>query len=512
MTVFADTAAVAYGISTAIVCLVLFYLRSMPEAPPGVAWWASAIVASGLRKLALLLSPLLGDQWAWFYADALQAATALLMVGGTAAFLHRPPRHRLLMATWLFALAWASFFLVDGANPFARSAALSAVSGLAVVYTGWVFLRAEAPIEAAGYRLAGAVFLLWGLFWFAEPALQAKGWMKPWGDLAAQGLVLAAGMAIVFTVLQRLRQHAVNAEAEARASHRRAQSIIDATPDGMMIAHAGGGQLLYANRRAAEQLGVPMSEILTRSLPGFFADSDAFAATLEQLQRRNAVDGTEVRLRTARGKPFWALVSVRPIDFDQQPAVLLTFADISKRKALEEQLLRLATTDSLTGAFSRRHYLEMTERELKRARRYQHPVSLLLLDIDHFKRINDTYGHAKGDHVLRVFAAHCRGALRAHDFLGRLGGEEFAVTLPQTDVAGALEIAERLRQTFTEQAIPDPRGMLTFTVSIGVVECLPQDDVETALQRADTALYRAKSRGRNRVCGPEDNRGASFAS
>jgi diguanylate cyclase (GGDEF)-like protein len=136
---------------------------------------------------------------------------------------------------------------------------------------------------------------------------------------------------------------------------------------------------------------------------------------------------------------------------------------------------------------------------LTRRQRYGHPFSLLMLDLDHFKRINDQWGHAVGDEALRQFADSVRCCLRAQDVAGRLGGEEFAILLPETGENVAMPVAERIRARMEQTPVPTEPGYCTVTVSIGVTQVEDGDDLEALLRRADEALYAAKERGRNRV-------------
>jgi diguanylate cyclase (GGDEF)-like protein len=138
---------------------------------------------------------------------------------------------------------------------------------------------------------------------------------------------------------------------------------------------------------------------------------------------------------------------------------------------------------------------------LARVRRYEENATLLMLDLDHFKQVNDRFGHASGDEVLRHFAALTRDTLRRLDLLGRIGGEEFAILLPGTDIVGARSSAERLRQRIASTPAITSRGLkITFTVSIGLTALAVTDDhAEHTLARADSALYQAKTSGRNRV-------------
>ncbi|WP_346355052.1 diguanylate cyclase [Azotosporobacter soli] len=176
--------------------------------------------------------------------------------------------------------------------------------------------------------------------------------------------------------------------------------------------------------------------------------------------------------------------------------------DITERKALEGELVMLATTDMLTGIANRRHFVDQVQAELQRARRYQRPVALLVMDLDRFKDVNDTYGHPCGDEVLRQFTQLCRHNLRNSDHLGRLGGEEFAALLPETALPAAKAVAERIRVSMEENRVAWEGQEVKCTVSIGVTVLGSEEESwETFLGRADRALYTAKRSGRNRVDG-----------
>lgn len=174
--------------------------------------------------------------------------------------------------------------------------------------------------------------------------------------------------------------------------------------------------------------------------------------------------------------------------------------DISEQKAAEETLRYLATTDTLTNLPNRRLFLDRLDQERSRYMRYGKQGALLMLDLDRFKHVNDTHGHAVGDTVLRHVAQVLLSALRKPDFSGRLGGEEFAVFLPETTADGAMQFAERLRRKIAETAIPAGTAAIAITLSIGISRfCQDDRTTDEILARADSALYLAKENGRNRV-------------
>ena len=186
----------------------------------------------------------------------------------------------------------------------------------------------------------------------------------------------------------------------------------------------------------------------------------------------------------------------KPVD---ELELLARAKNMLKLRSATRDLYRLATTDELTGLANRRHFLLRLVDEVARAARYPQPTSVALLDLDHFKLINDTYGHGGGDAVLQVTAALCRDVLRDVDTIGRIGGEEFAVLMPGTDIAGALIVCERLRLAVEQARVETLTGIVRPSVSIGVAERRPDEDSALLLLRADTALYRAKQNGRNRI-------------
>ncbi|RAP58343.1 GGDEF domain-containing protein [Oleiagrimonas sp. MCCC 1A03011] len=251
----------------------------------------------------------------------------------------------------------------------------------------------------------------------------------------------------------------------------------------------------YASELDIERLQTPLE---WPKRPSRHADDlDLVAQALNQMRER-MLEEFEVRVRHERElqqhrERLESLVRARTADLED------------KTRQLEEksrQLQELANTDSLTGVCSRRQFLALLDQELARAQRGGAAMTVLMFDVDHFKRINDTHGHATGDRVLVRIAECCREQLRRIDVLGRLGGEEFAVLLPRSDRRGAAVTAERLRAAIEALVIKSDQGeRISITVSIGVAELVHPDEKPDALiARADAQLYRAKHSGRNRVC------------
>ncbi len=193
----------------------------------------------------------------------------------------------------------------------------------------------------------------------------------------------------------------------------------------------------------------------------------------------------------------------RYIDAYGECYIIGVIRDITERKKLETKLKEKADTDFLTGANNRRKFMELATLELSRATRYKNDLSMLMMDIDFFKNINDLHGHMAGDVVLSKLSEACLKNVRENDILGRIGGEEFAILLPQTCIENAIDVAENLRKLIQNLTVYYNNGssVINFTVSIGVASVTAKvSKLEKLLHIADKALYKAKENGRNQVC------------
>ncbi len=268
------------------------------------------------------------------------------------------------------------------------------------------------------------------------------------------------------------------------------------------------GLCTFINEAALQMLGVSREEVLGHNQHELFhhhyPDGRPYPqdeCPIEKTVRDGIIRRGEEWFFRRSGEGFPVFFTVAPLCDDHKiSGTVVVFRDITELKRLERELREQATTDPLTRLPNRRYFFEALERELARIQRTQKTACLLMLDLDLFKRVNDQYGHAAGDHVLIMLADVLRANLRQQDMAGRIGGEEFAVLLPDTDQSRGLAVAERLRAAVEEAEVRAGDHLLKVTVSIGCVEMRPGDlSVNTALERADLALYRAKEGGRNRV-------------
>ncbi len=181
--------------------------------------------------------------------------------------------------------------------------------------------------------------------------------------------------------------------------------------------------------------------------------------------------------------------------------LFISVEDVTDAVLVQNQLTELNRRDPLTGLYNRRHLADQLAIEFERARRYRRPLTLMMLDIDEFKDVNDRWGHPFGDEVIRVVAKVLVQELRAVDFAARYGGEEFCCFLPETSVQSASVVAERIRQRIVDMKVNHPEATVSVTVSVGIAERdADVADADSLLRLADDALYQAKSGGRNRVC------------
>lgn len=285
-----------------------------------------------------------------------------------------------------------------------------------------------------------------------------------------------------------------------KSSVRKYRTFFDSAGDAVFV-HDFSGHLLDINRVACERLGYSREELLR--MPPANLKAPATAIRSAKLLKKIEKDGKasfEARHRSKDGKDLLVWTNARRIEYDGVPAILSISRDISERKRMENELRNLAITDSLTGAKNRRYFMNRGKEELARCLRYGPPLCLLLLDIDHFKQVNDTYGHDAGDEVLKSLTQKCRMVLRETDLFARLGGEEFAALLMQTSQQDALLTAERLRSAIQQMPLPQISATFSITISIGVALFDGSDgSIEELMKRADQAMYRAKQSGRNCV-------------
>jgi diguanylate cyclase (GGDEF)-like protein/PAS domain S-box-containing protein len=282
-----------------------------------------------------------------------------------------------------------------------------------------------------------------------------------------------------------------------KESMERVETILDSLEAGVFIVDPGNNEIVEVNQEAARLLGLPKDRIVGSPSRRFIRNTQTGKGPVTV--HGGAYYRSVETLAAAEEAELPVLKRAKAVTLGDRVMIVESFVDISDLKRAEEELKKTAETDYLTGADNRRSFLAKAEKEWKRTQRYGGEFSFLMIDIDHFKLIIDTFGHQSGDLVLRAMVAKCLDVLRETDLFGRLGGEEFAAILSETGAGRALEAAERLRTTLEASPVDSEHGPIKYTGSIGAASLQPGDSsLEQVMKRADQAMYRAKVAGRNR--------------
>jgi len=281
--------------------------------------------------------------------------------------------------------------------------------------------------------------------------------------------------------------------------------MLDIMPMGLLI-HTEQG-ILFANQEACRMLGTEKHDLVGRHVLDF-VDTVEFDDVLNQIQRSFAKDAQVINeeslLRVGDGPAVCIKLITARLPWVGTPVIQILFQDVSDLKIKEQALERLSTIDELTGAFNRRHVFTVAGDCMKDVAASACDLSVLLLDVDHFKKVNDSFGHGVGDQALIALAQCAKETLKSdgceNGVFARVGGEEFLVLLPGLDANAAAAIGENLRKSVEHIEIATNDGAFGFTISVGVASHSPADiDFEKLVARADEALYEAKHTGRNRV-------------
>lgn len=287
------------------------------------------------------------------------------------------------------------------------------------------------------------------------------------------------------------------------------RSLVENTNDVIMVLDAtpldeGGPCIVYVNPAFERLMGYSAEEVMGQN-PKILQGPDTDDKTrykLRQAMRAGKSIRTQILNYDKFGNELWLDINMVPL-FDEDGELAYYAAierDLTEYKRLQSHLENMANTDSLTGLSNRQSFLHRAEKEFVRARRYTRPLSAVMIDVDHFKAINDRYGHAVGDVVLREVSAICQYSLRGSDLLGRIGGEEFVLLLPDTPQSNAIFVAERMREQLAKTPIKIDGLVLNTTASFGVASMIDADiNFNSMLERADEAMYHAKHDGRNKV-------------
>lgn len=398
-----------------------------------------------------------------------------------------------------YAAIFAAFTLPDKG---AMLPTIYLTTGFAILGAFFLFAR----FNSKAYTLHVTGIFVWVLaFYYFQSALP-KG-LVSWP--VETGLYFLIIWQVYRSAIVQSKRETQELAKELRATQAKIPMIIQASPFPIMISALKDDRLLLVNEKASALFNIDMNNIKQFRTEDYYVDPNTRKELLQKLSISPTIENFQALLRKPNtNESFWLEISARVIEYDNEVALYLAFKDITAQKQYEQDLFEKAVLDPLTGCYNRRQFQELALKEIRRSWRYDTQFCVLMMDIDHFKLVNDTHGHAFGDEVLKALARTSKKTLRETDIFARFGGEEFICLLTQTNIENGACVAERLRQNIEACGVPLPSGeMFHFTASIGIVGCGATDDLDELIKRADSALYMAKENGRNqvRVYGEKEN-------
>ena len=427
-------------------------------------------------------------------AAAISLASMLMIVGGfeyskTLAWVKKP------IVVFVFMLIWYFITYITLLPFISANLLLNIYLSVGLVVLGLFFCLARFNSNAYNLRFPGLLILGLSVYYMMISIKRQSSWIL---ETAIYVLIV---WGIYRTTTRQLRKETQELAKELKQTKAKIPMIIQSSPYPIIISALKDDRLLLVNEKAAALFNIDMHNIKQFRTEEYFVDANARKELLQKLSISPVVENYQAIFRKPNtNEAFWLEISARVMDYENEVALYSAFKDITAQKKHEQALFEKAVLDPLTGCYNRRQFQELAMKEIRRAWRYDSQFCLMMMDIDHFKRVNDTYGHAFGDEVLKMMARVCKQTLRETDIFARFGGEEFIVLLTNTDLAGGTIVAERVRQNIEQCGVTLSTGdIFHFTVSVGVVGSNASDDLDELIKRADSALYMAKENGRNQV-------------
>lgn len=441
-------------------------------------------------------------------SNMLQLSGEAILILGIFRFIGRPIPYWILPASIAIVGSMNVHYWVTSGSSDLLMTVYSLVAGLLPVQAVILLLRLRDDPSTRPARVLVGICL--GLYsavtltraWFAWDAFASgQSYTQPYESFAyllpynfgIPALVMGfIGMTLM--AMQRiLADSRTNAE-RAKENALRFERLLNVSSAG--VAMLRGGRICDSNPQLEALLGLPRGKLLDSEFALYFKkrQRDILASALR------AADGVlvDIDIRRHDGGILNTELRVLPLLGDSGDYVA-EIRDVSHHRTLEDELKRLATTDPLTGALNRRSFEGLFSRALQRSVRHKVPMCLAMLDLDHFKSVNDRHGHQAGDEVLRQFSQYCGREARGTDVFARIGGEEFVLLMTDTTLEGALSILQRLLRGVSSLRLEGSNGYFSIQLSAGLAEYVEGDTMDSLMERADRALYDAKAQGRNRI-------------
>ena len=479
------------------VLATLQYLKGMKDLSKAMRFVFWGFLFIFLAKLQVFAFGVMPQKIYYFCLLLFHLFSAIFLIAGSMSFKAvNVVSKNLIISACLLALVWSWYVVIITRD--AGSLTLSlAFSTLGYAFLATSLWRRKTLKSSIGFVITGwlCVFLvLYNL-------LSLMSWGQSLLSPAFETFLYIAVMCGWILISNNLMAHQFDTlEQQAEESKARLRLMIQMSPFPIVISRLKDDQLMLINNKAGALFGLDVKHPGNFKTVDYFAEPAKRAELLAQLEKHPVVDDFEFLVKPRKGEPFWLLLSARVIDFEYEIALYMAFQNITDRKKKELRLFDQATKDPLTKCYNRRQFEELAKNEVQRSRRYGHSFCLLMIDADHFKKVNDTHGHAVGDIVLQALADCCRRTLRESDIVARFGGEEFVVLLPDATIENGIRVAERLRIKISKLVVKNEQDQdVQFTVSIGLVSSSMTDDITELLKMSDEALYAAKENGRNQV-------------
>ncbi|MDD4519704.1 MAG: diguanylate cyclase [Alphaproteobacteria bacterium] len=324
----------------------------------------------------------------------------------------------------------------------------------------------------------------------------------PWGQEFNWGLEVTLYSFLLFCIFYTstlvIQQQFELLEYDAFSNKSRLRLILQSAPFPTFISRLKDNKILLINEEAADFFKFDLKG--NYSLYDCFQDESIRRRILEKLDKTPFVRHYEVQLKKSSKNTKTLELSARIIDFENEISLFIAFQDITEQKQKEALLFEQATEDALTTCYNRRQFMTLAEKEVSRFWRYHTPFAFLMIDVDDFKNINDTYGHGAGDMVLKSIGICWKKIIRSSDILGRVGGDEFALVLHNTDAKKAILIAKRLQEAVSLLDLTTKEGTsLPVKISIGISLSSSMNDLEKTMKLADEALYASKKEGKDKI-------------
>ncbi|MBQ4472621.1 MAG: sensor domain-containing diguanylate cyclase [Alphaproteobacteria bacterium] len=319
---------------------------------------------------------------------------------------------------------------------------------------------------------------------------------------AASIPVMLYGLVAIIVLIAQLRfmeTAAITAQHAFETEKKRKTLFWDVAPFPILLTKLIDDSVVYMNSACQKVLGLDDTQKANLHFSNYFVDTKKRDELIKETKEKGVVDGFEVELNVQNAKKtLWITLSSRVFEVEGELVLYINFTNITEQKETEQELFIQASTDTLTGLYNRRQFAAMTEQAFALSRRDGTPYCVVMLDIDHFKNINDTYGHDAGDIVLKNLAEKMKQTMRKSDIIARWGGEEFIIFLMDTDPRKALNPANKLREAVQAMTVSADGKEINFTISLGVsLSQVP--DIAIIQKEADLALYHSKENGRNQV-------------